>query len=126
MGSLVCARAGLLDEVWRLRRVLGGALRQGGVVAAAGIVGLETMVERLADDHARAKRLAEGIGVDPTAVQTNMVVVPDVDAAVVVPKLKAEGVLVGALSDTSLRLVTHNDVDDAGIDRAIAAFLRLR
>ncbi|MEX2393396.1 MAG: threonine aldolase family protein, partial [Actinomycetota bacterium] len=57
MGSLVCAKQELMDDVWRFRRVFGGALRQGGVVAAAGIIGLEKMVDRLADDHANARRL---------------------------------------------------------------------
>jgi threonine aldolase len=129
MGSLVCCSADLLDEVWRFRRVFGGALRQGGVVAAAGIVGLQTMVERLADDHANARRLAEGIAdvvpVDLDRVQTNMVVVSDVDAETLVMSLKSEGVLAGALSPTSVRLVTHKDIDADGIDAAIAAFRRV-
>ena len=129
MGSLVCCRADLLDEVWRFRRIFGGALRQGGVVAAAGIIGLETMIDRLADDHANARHLAEGIAgsvsVDLAQVQTNMVVVQTQDAAVLVEKLRAEGVLAGALSPTSIRLVTHKDVDRAAIDSAIAAFGRV-
>ena len=125
MGSLVCARDDLIDEVWRFRRVFGGALRQGGVVAAAGIVGLETMVDRLAEDHANARRLAEGIGSDPSKVETNMVVVHTPDAAALVRSLKAKGVLAGAMSATAVRLVTHKDVDAAGIDRAIAAFSTL-
>lgn len=126
MGSLVCFRADLMDDVWRYRRVFGGALRQGGVVAAAGIVGLERMVERLADDHANARRLAEGIAdvvtVDLDLVRTNMVVVTGVDAPAMARALRSEGVLVGALSATSLRLVTHHDVSPDDIDRAVAAF----
>jgi threonine aldolase len=135
MGSLVCAKAHLMDEVWRFRRVFGGALRQGGVVAAAGIVGLESMVDRLADDHANAKRLAEGIAdaapegsIDLTRVQTNMVVfdasVANSDAETVIRALRAEGVLAGPMSATAVRFVTHKDVDPAGIDRAVAGFAR--
>jgi threonine aldolase len=132
MGSLVCAKRHLMDEVWRFRRVFGGALRQGGVVAAAGIIGLESMVERLADDHANARRLAEGLAdvapegsIDLTRVQTNMVVfdasVANSDAETVIRALKPEGVLAGPMSETSVRFVTHKDVDAAGIDRTIAA-----
>jgi threonine aldolase len=135
MGSLVCAKAHLMDEVWRFRRVFGGALRQGGVVAAAGIIGLTSMVDRLADDHANAMRLAEGIAdaapegsIDLTRVQTNMVVfdasVANSDATTVIRALKPEGVLAGPMSSTAVRFVTHKDVDTAGIDRAIAAFAR--
>ena len=136
MGSLVCAKAHLMDEVWRFRRVFGGALRQGGVVAAAGIIGLEMMVDRLADDHAHAKRLAEGIAasapegsIDLTRVQTNMVVfdasVARSDAETVIRALAKEDVLAGPMSTMSVRFVTHKDVDAAAIDRAIAAFARV-
>jgi threonine aldolase len=136
MGSLVCAKADLMDEIWRFRRVFGGALRQGGVVAAAGIVGLETMVDRLADDHANAKRLADGLAdsapegsIDLTRVQTNMVVfdaaIANTDAATVIRALGPEGVLAGPMSETAVRFVTHKDVDTTGVDRAIAAFARV-
>ena len=136
MGSLVCAKAHLMDEVWRFRRIFGGALRQGGVVAAAGIVGLETMVERLAEDHTNARRLAEGIAdaapvgsIDLTRAQTNMVVfdaaAANSDADTVIRALRPEGVLAGPMSPTAVRFVTHKDVDAAGIDRAIAAFARV-
>ncbi len=136
MGSLVCAKADLMDEVWRFRRVFGGALRQGGIVAAAGIIGLETMVDRLAEDHANARRLAEGMAtsapegsIDLTRVQTNMVVfdasVTKSDADRVIHALRKEGVLAGPMSPTAVRFVTHKDVHAAGIDRAIAAFARV-
>jgi threonine aldolase len=136
MGSLVCAKADLMDDIWRFRRVFGGALRQGGIVAAAGIIGLETMVDRLADDHANARRLAEGMAdaapegsIDLTRVQTNMVVfdasVANTDAETVIRALRPEGVLAGPMSPTAVRFVTHKDVDTAGIDRAIAAFARV-
>lgn len=122
MGSLVCGRADLMDEAWRFRRVFGGALRQGGVVAAAGIVGLETMIDRLADDHEHARRLADGFGIDAGRVETNMVVVETPDAAALVGALRTEGVLAGPMSPTAVRFVTHKDIDRDAIDRAIAAF----
>jgi threonine aldolase len=136
MGSLVCGRSDLMAEAWRFRRVFGGALRQAGVVAAAGIVGLETMIDRLADDHTNARRLAEGFAdaapegaIDLERVQTNMVVFDASavrsDSAAVIGALKAEGILAGPMSPTTVRFVTHKDVDGAGIDRAIAAFARV-
>jgi threonine aldolase len=134
MGSLLCGPKELMDEAWRFRRVFGGALRQGGVVAAAGIVALESMVDRLAEDHVNARRLAEGLAaispdaVDLERVQTNMV---RLDAAVlgltssrVLEALKAEGVLAGPMSETIVRFVTHKDVDAADIDKTVDAFAR--
>lgn len=131
MGSLVCGKADLVREGWRFRRVFGGALRQAGIVAAAGIVGLETMVDRLAEDHENARILADGFadvapeGSVPTP-ETNMVVF-DVGSigshgGAFLPALRREGVLAGPLSATALRFVTHKDVDRAGIARAIDAF----
>jgi threonine aldolase len=108
------ARAG------RARKMLGGVMRQAGVLAAAGLYALENNVERLAEDHANAERLAKGIGAP--APQTNMVFF---DAAPgLVEHLAKQGVIV--LPGARLRLVTHLDVDAAGIDRAIAAFRSFR
>jgi threonine aldolase len=94
-------------------------MRQVGILAAAGLYALDHHVARLADDHARAKRLAEALGADPSTVQTNIVVL-DVDDAPRVAAAAAErGVLVSALGPRFMRLVTHLDVDDAGIEHAI-------
>jgi threonine aldolase len=134
MGSLVCGRRDLMAEAWRYRRVFGGALRQAGVVAAAGIVALETMVDRLAVDHEHARVLADGLSESSPdgavgAVQTNMVVFDasavGVDAAQIVKMLRAEGVLAGPMSATVVRFVTHVDVDGAAIARAVDSFARV-
>jgi threonine aldolase len=134
MGSLVCGRADLMAEAWRFRRVFGGALRQAGIVAAAGIVALETMVDRLADDHRNARLLADGLRESAPDgavgdVQTNMVVFDaatvGADAEQIVRQLRAEGVLAGPMSATVVRFVTHVDVDAAGVGRAVDAFARV-
>ncbi len=133
MGSLVCGRHDLVDEAWRYRRIFGGALRQAGVVAAAGILALESMVDRLHEDHANATRLAEGMASAAPAgsvplerVQSNMVLFDagacGLDADAVLGALRAEGVLAGLISPAVLRFVTHRDVDAHGIDRASEAF----
>jgi threonine aldolase len=134
MGSLVCGSAELMSEAWRYRRIFGGALRQAGVVAAAGIVALETMVERLAEDHETARLLAEGLqaAVPPGAVptpQTNMVVFDassvGADASAVIGLLRREGVLAGPMSPTVVRFVTHVDVDAEDVARAVGVFTRV-
>jgi threonine aldolase len=94
-------------------------MRQAGILAAAGLYALEHHLDRLADDHARAKRLAEALGADPVAVETNIVVLDVRDAASVAVGAAEDGVLVSALGPRFLRLVTHLDIDDDGIDRAI-------
>jgi threonine aldolase len=131
MGSLVCGSAALIEEAWRFRRVFGGALRQAGVVAAAGIIALDKMVERLEEDHANAKRLAEGFAeaapdgsIDLERVQTNMVVFSTPDAGTMVDALKENGLLAGPMSATAVRFVTHKDVTRDAIDRAIEIFAR--
>jgi threonine aldolase len=134
MGSLVCGGRELIAEAWRFRRVFGGALRQAGVVAAAGIIGLTEMVDRLAEDHDKARRLAEGFRqcVPPEAVpdvETNMVVFDAAclraDAARVIGALRGEGVLAGPMSATSVRFVTHLDVAPEDVPRAVDAFARV-
>jgi threonine aldolase len=118
VGSVLVAGAERIatGRLWRKR--LGGGMRQVGVLAAAGLYALDHHVERLAEDHEHAKLLAERLGVDPATVETNMVVVDDVPAPAVAAAAKAQGVLVGQVSDRRIRLVTHLDVDRAGIDRA--------
>lgn len=129
MGSLVCGRRDLVSEGWRYRRIFGGAMRQAGIVAAAGIVALTKMVDRLADDHENARVLAEGFAAsapEGAVAATNMVLVDagsmGVKADDLLGLLRREGVLAGLLSQTVLRFVTHVDVDRAHILRAVDAF----
>jgi len=131
VGSMLAGPADWIAEARRARKMLGGGLRQVGVLAAAGIVALETMVERLAEDHENARRLAEGLAgipgldVDLECVQTNMVfaevVAHGLDAASFVAGLAAAGVRAGAVGSTRVRLVTHHGVGASGVDAALRA-----
>jgi len=127
VGSVLLGRRGFIDRARRPRKMLGGGLRQAGVLAAAGIYALEHNVARLADDHANAQRLADGLrGIDEIEVDgpyTNMLfaAVPAVRLDALVEFMQRRGILLMARSPV-LRLVTHLDVDRAGIDRAVAAF----
>jgi threonine aldolase len=103
-------------RLWRKR--LGGGMRQVGVLAAACSYALDNHLDRLAEDHEHARLLAERLGADPDRVETNMVVLDDVDADRVIPAAEAQGVLVGHVSSRRIRLVTHLDVDRAGIEHA--------
>jgi threonine aldolase len=103
-------------RLWRKR--LGGGMRQVGVLAAACTYALDNHLDRLAEDHEHAKLLAERLGADPARVETNMVVLDDVDADRVIPAAEAQGVLVGHVSSRRIRLVTHLDVDRAGVEHA--------
>ena len=118
VGSVLVAGAERIAAARLWRKRLGGGMRQVGVLAAAGAYALDHHLERLAEDHEHARLLASLLGVDPARVHTNMVVVDDVDAATVVPAARAQGVLVGHVSARRIRLVTHLDVDRAGVDRA--------
>ena len=118
IGSVLVASAERIaaGRLWRKR--LGGGMRQVGVLAAAAHHALDHHVERLAEDHENARVLAERLGVDPATVETNMVVVDDVEAPLIAAAAKAQGVLVGQVSARRIRLVTHLDVDRAGVERA--------
>ncbi|GAP36301.1 low-specificity L-threonine aldolase [Piscinibacter sakaiensis] len=122
VGSVLCGPAEVVGRARRLRKMLGGGLRQVGVLAAAGLHALDRHVDRLADDHARARRLAEGLqGLDGVRVDvhTNMVFVrlPAARAEGAVARLAAAGV--ACTGGASLRLVTHLDLDDDAIDTAV-------
>jgi len=126
VGAVLCGPAEFIARARRLRKQLGGGMRQAGVLAACGLYALDNNVERLADDHARASRLAEGLGeiADlPVRCATNMVFVEPrgEDCAPLAAHLRERGVEIGN-QHPRLRLVTHLDVDDAGIERAIDAF----
>lgn len=127
VGSVVVASTEEQHQRARtLRHRLGGAMRQVGVLAAAGLYALDHHIARLADDHRRARRLAELAGLDPQQVPTNMVFVPVADAADTAWRLAADGVLVSDSGPARLRAVTHLDVDDEGIERAGKALAAIR
>lgn len=130
VGSIVAGSAAFIDRARGARKILGGAMRQSGVIAAAGVVALESMVDRLPEDHRRARRLAEalanidGISIDLEAVQTNIVIFktePAVSQAAFIEGMKDAGVLVSNYGTRGVRMVTHYQVDDAAIEQAIAS-----
>ncbi|MEP6695514.1 MAG: GntG family PLP-dependent aldolase [Pseudonocardiales bacterium] len=125
VGSVMVASAERIAEARELRARLGGGMRQAGVLAAAGNYALEHHLQRLSQDHVRARRLAEAVGADPATVQTNLVYFDVGDAVVLAEKARADGVLVSVVGPTRVRLVTHLDVSDAEIDRAVEALARL-
>jgi threonine aldolase len=130
VGSVVVMADAEMAPVARdLRHRLGGAMRQAGILAAAGLYAVRHNLDRLVEDHARAQRLATSLAevhpglVDPAQVETNIVPldlgVTTVDSATLAAHCRASGVLVSAVSARRERLVTHLDVDDKGIDRAL-------
>jgi threonine aldolase len=116
-GAVLAGSAETIERAWEGKFLLGGALRQSGIAAAAMLYALDHHVERLADDHARARRLAERIGIDPATVETNFVPIPD-DGGLR-ERLFERGVGVGDLRPGWLRAVTHLDVGDEDIELAI-------
>jgi threonine aldolase len=119
-GAILAGSAALVERAWESKYLLGGALRQSGILAAAALYALDHHVERLADDHARARRLAEGIGIDASEVETNFVSIPDPSGDGIKRAAEA-GVALGELRPGWLRAVTHLDVTDDDVDAAIDA-----
>ena len=140
VGSVICGSSGLIDKAKRVRKMLGGGMRQAGVIAAAGIVSLETMVDRLADDHANARALAEGLAklpglvIDLATVQTNIVIfrieretaaASAAATAEMVAGCGARKVKIHAIGPTTIRCVTHKDIDAEDIGRTLEAFAEI-
>ena len=127
VGSVFCGSAEDVHEARRWRKMLGGGMRQAGILAAAGLVALDSMIDRLAEDHANARLLAEslaempGATVDLDRVQTNFVFVAMAEPDEFVAGLKARGVLAGTAGPGTVRLATHYGIDAEDIQRAIAA-----
>jgi threonine aldolase len=120
VGACLAGSAELIDEAWRYKQMIGGAMRQAGIVAAGALYALDHNVERLAEDHANARRLAAGLeGLEVDDVETNMVFFAVDDAPGFVAALERAGVRMGATGPRRVRAVTHLDVGAADIDRAI-------
>ena len=131
VGSAICGSADFIKEALRNRKIVGGGMRQAGVIAAAAIVALEEMVDRLLEDHENARILAEGLAeidgfeLDPASVQTNIVIfglsAPSIQVDDVVRELAAEGVKLNAIDKGHFRAVTHYGIVRGDIDAALAA-----
>ncbi len=132
VGSAVSGSKDFVAEARRVRKLFGGGMRQAGVIAAAALVALEEERSRLPEDHARATKLAaglaglRGIRIDPTEVETNIVrfSFDDTwgDAESLVARLADRGVLTGSGGPNAIRMVTHADVNDIDLERALRAF----
>ncbi len=130
VGSVLCGSRDLIRQAARARKRLGGGMRQAGLLAAAALYALDHHRERLADDHARARRLAEGLAQIPGVSisklpQTNLLYVGVPDGPGWSAALRAEGVLCNPTGPAELRLVTHLDVSDADVEAALQAFARV-
>jgi threonine aldolase len=124
-GTVLVGRRDLVTRARRIRKMLGGAMRQVGILAAAGLYALEHNVERLAEDHANAERLARGLaaaGLKVEGPHTNMVFASIPQERVAALKQHLEENRIVALVGPKLRLVTHLDVDTPAIDRAVEVF----
>ena len=130
VGAALAGSRGFIAEAWRFKQQMGGAMRQAGIIAAGGVFALRHHVKRLADDHANARRLAEGLAalpgivLDPASVETNIVIFElrgalDAEAAVVA--LRERGIRMGAMGPRSVRAVTHLDVSADQVERTLDA-----
>lgn len=135
VGSVIVGSRDWIEKARKWRKMVGGGMRQGGILAAAGIVALEEMVDRLEEDHINARRLARGLAelprlqVNPEAVDTNMVLM-DVrstgkNGEEFLARLKKAGILAGAIGPTTLRLVTHKDITGADVERALQIIAKM-
>ena len=125
VGAVMAGSRDLIQEAWRYKQMMGGALRQAGIVAAGCLYALDHHVERLAEDHANARRLAAGLeelGLEVQPPETNIVICPVEDAPGLTARLAEREVEVSAAGPGRIRMLTHLDVDEAGIERALGAF----
>lgn len=133
VGSVLCGSFDFIQSARRIRKQLGGGMRQAGILAAAGIVALETMIDRLAEDHQRARLLAQGLNsidgliLNPGTPQTNMIFcrlsdrIP-FDAKETAVRLAAKGIKAGVVAERGFRLVLHYWITDADVEKTVRAF----
>jgi threonine aldolase len=130
VGGVLCGSRDVIEEAWRWKYRLGGAMRQAGILAAAGVYALDHHVERLAEDHARARTLAEGLAarfgnaIDIAQVETNIVLIDTrplgLGASALAAACREKGLWLSVIGETRLRAITHLDIEDADITAAIA------
>ncbi|MGO9820800.1 MAG: threonine aldolase family protein [Solirubrobacteraceae bacterium] len=126
VGAALAGSRELIDEAWRFKQMMGGAMRQSGIIAAGCLYSLDHHVERLADDHHNARLLANGLSqlpgieLDPTTVETNIIVFGVPDARALLAEV-ADDVELNLVDARHIRAVTHMDVDEAGVGRALEA-----
>ena len=132
VGSVLVGSSEFISKAHRWRKMFGGGMRQAGIIAAGGIFALENHIERMADDHARARKLAEHIGnmdgfdVDISTVETNMVYIEgDIGAKKILEKLAKQGIDVLEVGPSAVRAVVHLHITDEDIERTIQAFQNL-
>ncbi len=135
VGSLICGKTDFIVEARRLRKAIGGGMRQAGILAAAGIVALNEMVDRLVDDHANARKLAEGLAsinglsIDPAQIKTNIVFFrinrEGLTPHEFVDRLKVRGVWMGPKAPDQVRAVTHYQVSAEDIDYALNSIVEV-
>jgi threonine aldolase len=134
VGAVLAAARDFVQEAWRVKQQIGGAMRQAGIIASACLYALDHHIERLADDHANGRYLADGLAdipgieLDPATVETNIVwfdMRGRMSADELSATLKEQGVLIGAYGPTRMRAVTHLDVDRDGIEAALQALRRI-
>jgi threonine aldolase len=131
VGAALAGSRAFIEQAWRYKQAFGGAMRQAGIIAAGGIYALEHNVERLAEDHANARRLAEGlaqvpgVSIDPATVETNLVFFDiggtGLRTQAFLAGIEQQGVRMSGMGETVVRAVTHLDVDRAGVEKALAA-----
>ncbi|HEX6025769.1 MAG TPA: GntG family PLP-dependent aldolase [Solirubrobacter sp.] len=130
LGACLAGSAELIEEAWRYKQMLGGAMRQAGIVAAGALYALDHHVERLAEDHENARALAQGLAsvpgitLDPDEVETNIVIFEVDDPEGLCAAVQRDGVLMGPVGPRTVRAVTHLDVDADGVQRALKAVER--
>jgi threonine aldolase len=128
VGAVLAGSRELIDEAWRFKQMMGGAMRQAGILAAGCLYALDNHVERLAEDHEHARTLAAGLAelpgieLDPAAVETNIVIAGVADSAGLRARLAERAVEVSAVGPRRIRCVTHLDVDGDAIDTALERF----
>jgi threonine aldolase len=125
VGAVLCGSRELIEGAWRWKQMMGGALRQAGIVAAGCVYALDHHVERLAEDHAHARMLADGLrelGLDVLPQETNIVIAQVGDPPGVISAMAEQGVEISAGGAGRIRCVTHLDVDRAGVERGLEAF----
>ena len=130
VGSVICGSQDFIDQARKWRKMVGGGMRQAGILAAAGLVAMDTMIDRLADDHANAKRLADGLAnidglsVDPERIQTNIVIFEVAPTLATVQEfmgaLDREGVKVSYPGEHTIRMVTHRHIDSGDVDETLS------